>query len=251
MTDSLATVILSAGKGTRMKSDLPKVLHPLAGKPLINHVIETALAIGSERIICIVGYKREQVIESVERDFPFKVEFVTQDPQLGTAHAVLQARDLLKKHQGQVLVLSGDVPLIKAETLNQMIKSHKNSKVTLMTTIANDPTGYGRIVRNPFSNNMLLSMVEEKDIGDHPEIRAIKEVNCGIYLFDSMSLFHYLPKVDNNNNQKEYYLPKVIILMLQDGHRVNTYQNPEMAETHGVNTKEQLEELEKSLRRGF
>lgn len=255
---SLVTVILAAGKGTRMKSDLPKVLHQILGRPMIEYVVLTALELGSDQVVLVVGHQREKVISAVSERFRAEVEtgrvqFATQDPQLGTAHAVLQTKELLAPVVNQktlVLVLSGDVPLINVDILKGMVDTHRSSSVvaTMMTTQANDPTGYGRIIRSR-ETDRVKAIVEEKDIApEDQETRETKEVNCGIYLFSGRELFETLPLVDNNNRQGEYYLPRVLELFLEsDGLEVGAVNNPEMSENHGVNTPEQLKEVEKMM----
>jgi len=243
----LATVILAAGKGTRMQSDLPKVLHTVCGKPMIDYVVECARELNSEKIVVIIGHQREKVMDHLNEQF-IMIDYAVQDPQLGTAHAVRMSESILGRGQfeGSVLVLSGDVPLIQAKSLQDMIEHHQQSGAvaTLMITRTEDPTGYGRIVRG--DDGKLERIVEEKDI-ESDQVRQTKEVNCGIYLFKAQKLFETLPKVDNNNQQNEYYLPRVVELYLEGGDLVETYLNPEMSETHGVNTRQQLEEVERKL----
>ena len=255
----LITIILAAGKGTRMKSDLPKVLHPLLGKPMINYVIDTAKKIGSEQIAIVVGHEHEKVIEIVNQSYKNNnFDYCLQRPQLGTAHAVLQCKTAIinnnkndnKKSSNDdkyVLILSGDVPLIDPSILTKMIDYHMKNEVaaTVMTTIENDPKGYGRIVRD--TTGMIEKIVEEKDIKNDDNVRAIKEVNCGIYLFKCVELFENLELVDNKNEQKEYYLPKVLEIFLNKGLKIQGFQNTEIGETHGVNTIEQLQQLEQYL----
>lgn len=245
--NQLATVILAAGKGTRMQSNLPKVLHPVCGKPMIDYVVECAQQLKSNKIVVVVGHQREKVIEHLNQQFSM-IDYAVQDPQLGTAHAVRMCQSILGegKFEGVVLVLSGDVPLIKATSLREMIEHHRKSGAvaTLMITQAEDPTGYGRIVRG--DDQKLEKIVEEKDIKSD-QVRQTKEVNCGIYLFKSSELFETLPRVGNNNQQNEYYLPRVVELYLEDGLEVGTYLNTEMSETHGINNRQQLEEVERKL----
>jgi len=247
----LATIILAAGKGTRMNSDLPKVLHRINGKPMINYVIQSAQDLGSHRIIVVVGHQHELVKTIVRNDFSHNrdkmIEFVTQKSQLGTAHAVLQTAWTLKEFEGNVLVLSGDVPLIRSETLKEMLKIHHqtNAICTVMTSITDNPTGYGRIIRS--FDGMLDKIVEEKDI-QTDDIRNINEINCGIYLFRAENLFTTLPKVDNDNKQQEYYLPDVIKIMIQENMNISVFQVDDMSETHGINTPEQLKEIEKLMK---
>lgn len=250
----LVTVILAAGKGTRMKSELPKVLHPILGIPMINYVIDTAKKIGSDQIVVVVGHQYQKVIDTLNNYYKeSNFNYCIQEPQLGTADAVLKCKDTITKNIKKiqstkyVLILSGDVPLISSTTLLNMIEYHINNKcdATMMIAIEENPKGYGRIIRD--KNGDVKKIVEEKDIGNDDNIRQIKEVNCGVYLFKCDELFENLPLVDNNNEQKEYYLPKVLEIFIQRNLKVAAYQNNDMGDTHGVNTIEQLQQIEKYL----
>lgn len=252
----LATVIMAAGKGTRMKSDIPKVLHPVCGEPMVFHVIRAAMEIGSSRIILVVGHEREMVKDKVLSLFP-EVEFVVQEPQLGTGHAVQQAESLIGegKFVGKVLVLSGDVPLVKSENLKKMVEAHDEFTnvcsrplgATMLTTNAVDPSGYGRVMIG--DRGEVIGIIEEKDI-NLDSIRKIKEVNCGIYLFESGPLFEALKQVDNNNKQNEYYLPRALEIMNESMNLdVRSYNTRSMEDVHGVNTLEQLAEVEAIMKR--
>lgn len=239
----LATIILAAGKGKRMKSDLPKVLHPINGRPMIHYVIDVAEQIGSQRIVLIIGHKKEMV-EEATRDR--EVEYVVQREQLGTGHAVLQTRPLFEDFHGDILVLSGDVPLLRAETLRQLIRTHQeeNPLATLLTAEMDDPTGYGRVIRD--DHGLVSRIVEEKDAS--PREKAIREINVGIYLFKARPLFKTLPLIDNNNAQREYYLPDVLKIYVQRGERVAALLTPDVEETHGINNVEQLKQAEQILK---
>ncbi len=240
----LSTVILAAGKGKRMKSDLPKVLHPLNGRPMIHYVIDVAEAIGSEKIVLIVGHKKEMVMESTRNR---SVVYVVQEQQLGTGHAVLQTRPLFEKYNGSILVLSGDVPLLQASTLKRLIAVHQKERplATLLTANMDDPTGYGRIVRD--NRGFVKQIVEEKDAS--PEIRKIKEINVGIYIFESPPLFEALPLINNDNQQGEYYLPDVIKIYVDRGEKIAAVLTADVEETHGINNVEQLRYAEAILRK--
>ncbi len=242
MARSIATVILAAGKGKRMKSDLPKVLHPLNGRPMIHYVIDAAQAVGSEKVVLVVGHKKEMVMEATrERG----VEYAVQSEQLGTGHAVLQTRPFFEHYDGDILVLSGDVPLLRAETLRQLIDIHQKEQplATMLTADMDDPTGYGRIVRD--EHGFVRQIVEEKDAS--PEIKKIKEINVGIYVFQAQSLFETLPLVKNDNNQGEYYLPDVIKIYVERGEKIVAVKTPDVAETHGINNVDQLKRAEQIL----
>jgi len=238
----LATVIMAAGKGTRMKSDLPKVLHTIGEIPLVTHVVRLAQEIGSQKIIVIVGYKHELVEQALVSE---SVEFALQVEQLGTGHAVAQAQKALTGFKGNVLVLSGDVPLLTANTLNQLIKTHLDTRAvaTILTADMDDPTGYGRVIRNERGD--LQYIVEHKDA--NPNEQQIKEINSGIYVFESETLFKFLPKLQNKNVQGEYYLPDVLPMILSVKGKVSLEKTINNVEILGVNTAEQLEELNKNV----
>ncbi len=241
---ALATVIMAAGKGTRMKSDLPKVLHPLNGRAMVHYVIDVAEAVGSQKTILIIGHKKELVeAECANR----AVTFAVQSPQLGTGHAVQQTEPQLKDFTGDILVLSGDVPLLTAGTIQKLIHTHQESgaTATLLTARLDDPSGYGRILRD--ANGLVDSIVEHKDAT--PEQLKINEINVGIYIFKGPALFAALKKVKNDNAQGEYYLPDVIPLFLADGKTVNAEIAESFDETRGINTIDQLKEAEAILLR--
>ncbi len=237
--NQLTTLILAAGKGTRMKSDLPKVLHKLNGRPLISHVISQARKIHSDRIIAIIGHKKDLVISELSDEH---IEFAIQEQQLGTGHAVLMAEANLEGWDGDLLILSGDVPLLSAETLARLLETHRGSgsDATVLTTELEDPFGYGRIVRR--ADGTLDRIVEEKDADD--AIRQIKEINSGIYVFKKELLFLKLRSVGNNNSQKEYYLPDVLPMMIKENRKVSVFMSENAAEIQGVNTVEQLRAME-------
>ena len=238
----MATVILAAGKGKRMKSDLPKVLHPLNGRPMIHYVIDIAEEIGSKMTILIIGHKKELVMEATKDR---KVVYVTQEQQLGTGHAVLQTKPYFIDFKGSVLVLSGDVPLLRAESLKKLIEIHNrdNPLATLLTAEMDDPSGYGRIIRN--DQGFVKQIVEDKDASK--DIKKIKEINVGIYIFDSASLFETLPLLNNDNSQGEYYLPDVIKIYVERKEKVAAVLTADVEETHGINSMEQLIHAEQIL----
>ncbi len=234
----LATIILAAGKGTRMKSDLPKVLHIVDDNPMLIHVIGLAKRINSERIINILGHKKDLVIEAIKSQ---NVEYVIQEPQLGTGHAVQQTEILLKDFEGDVLVLSGDVPLLRKSTIDTMLKIHREADngATVLTAIFEIPHGYGRVIRK--DDDTLDHIIEEKDCND--EQRKIKEINAGIYIFKSKELFPALNKIKNDNKQNEYYLPDALKYIAKAGQSIALHITSEPIEISGVNTVEQLREL--------
>ncbi len=234
----LVVAILAAGKGKRMKSDLPKVLHPVGGKPMLLHVIALAKELHPDRIIVIIGHGKEKVIEALENT---GVEYVFQEKQLGTGHAVMQLETKLKDFDGDLLILSGDVPLLRLETLRQLLQTHgkKGAGATLLTALFPDPTGYGRILRTP--SDTLDRIIEHKDCS--PDQLSIREINAGIYIFDTQTLFKALKKIDNNNQQGEYYLPDALSYFPDSGKTVALQVMVDPQEIAGVNTQEQLLEI--------
>ena len=238
MSRPLAVVILAAGKGTRMDSSMPKVLHHIGGKPMISHVVDTSKKLGAEYIVPILGYKHE-LVNAALSDEP--VHCALQKEQLGTAHAVMQSKDILQKFNGNILILSGDVPLISFESLTELldIHNHKDSQGTILTTDLENPTGYGRVIRKKDGN--LEKIVEETDANDKE--LDVKEINSGIYVFKSWILFNLLPLVGNNNSQKEYYLPDVLNLILKNENTVSIKKIQNFFEIQGVNDIKQLDEM--------
>jgi len=237
MNNNLAVIILAAGKGTRMESSIPKVLHKINNKPMILNVLEAAYKINANPIITIIGYKYELVKNELKDE---KTEFVLQLEQNGTAHAVNQCKNKLKNFNGNVLVLSGDVPFISSKTLESLIDTHIQSKsnATVLTCKLNNPYGYGRIIKN--RNNTLKKIIEHKD-ADESELKE-QEINSGIYIFNSKKLFEILPTINNNNSQKEYYLTDVINILLDDNDKVCIEKIKNSREIIGINTLNQLDE---------
>ena len=234
----LAVIILAAGKGTRMGSDLPKVLHEVGGIPMICQVVNTAKVIGADRIIPVLGYKYEMVQDILEDE---QLEFVLQLQQLGTAHAVLQCKKLLSEFNGNVLILYGDIPLITKNTLQNLLNIHNKTgaPATILTTDLPDPFGYGRIIRNP--ENSFHKIVEEKDAT--VKERNQKEVNSGFYVFKAKELFEILPLVEKENAQNEYYLPDVLNMLIDKKEKVAIDKIKNYIEIQGVNNTEQLNEV--------
>ena len=238
MSDTLALniIILAAGQGTRMKSALPKVLHPLAGQPLVQHVINTSKKLNPEIINVVYGHGGEQVQQQIN---DAEINWVLQAEQLGTGHAVDQVKDQLKDNQ-LVLVLYGDVPLIKEETLIELLDQAKDG-FSLLTVTLDNPQGYGRIVRN--KEGLVENITEEKDASD--EVKKIAEVNTGILAVKADLLKNWLSKLDNSNAQKEYYLTDIIAMAVKDKFTVHTTQPDNEYEVMGVNNRMQLAELER------
>ena len=236
-------VILAAGQGTRMKSKLYKVLHPVCGKPMVQHVVDQVLKLKIDQIVTIIGYGAEQV----KAQLGSLSEYALQEEQLGTAHAVMQAREILEKKDGVTLVICGDTPLITAETMEALFAHHEKTKAkaTILTAVADDPKGYGRIIRN--ESGSVEKIVEEKDASE--EERKVKEINAGTYCFDNKALFEALKNVSNENAQGEYYLPDVIEILKQKGEIVSAYQTNDFEEILGVNDRVALSRAESILKR--
>lgn len=230
----LKAVILAAGKGTRMKSDLPKVVHTIDGKCLVDYAIEAAKGAGADEICLVVGYKSDVVKESIQNK---DVKFVMQEEQLGTGHAVKCAKEFMGE-EGQTMILFGDTPLITAKTLKSLADYHKEkgNTVTVLSAMIEDPTGYGRIIRDSEGN--FVKSVEHKDANE--EELASHEVNSGMYIFDTKELKDALEKITPNNAQGEYYLPDTLTIIKEKGLHVDAYalDNPE--DITGVNDQEQL-----------
>jgi UDP-N-acetylglucosamine pyrophosphorylase len=233
---------MAAGKGTRMKSNLAKVLHQINGRPIVRFVIDLAREVGSEKNILVIGHQKEKVIKTCQ-DMP--VQFAVQEKQLGTGHAVQITEDLLKEYHGDILVLSGDVPLLTVKTIKGLIQRHNESNAiaTLLTAEIDDPTGYGRVIRNQDGN--IIRIVEHKD-ASWEELK-IKEINVGIYIFKKDELFETLKLIKNDNVQGEYYLPDVVKLYVERGEKVVPLLTPDFNETRGINTLEQLKVAETIL----
>lgn len=231
-----AAVILAAGKGTRMKSNLPKVLHHLGGEPLVARVARTALR-AAGRVVVVVGYRADDVRRALDGS---GVQFAEQREQLGTAHAVMRAEAALKDFSGAVLILSGDVPLISAASIDRLLAEVRGGAVAaLLTAETPNPSGYGRIVRD--ADGGVAGIVEEKDAT--ADQRRITEINGGVYAFESRSLWESLHRVSPENAQGEYYLPDAVNLLVAAGRRVAAVKLDALREIAGVNTVEELERL--------
>jgi bifunctional UDP-N-acetylglucosamine pyrophosphorylase/glucosamine-1-phosphate N-acetyltransferase len=247
---AINVLILAAGLGTRMRSQTAKVLHGLAGRPLIAHVCRTARALEPARIVVVVGHQADLVEHAVRAELAgSELGFALQVEQRGTGDAVMAARSVLADSDAVLLVLSGDVPLVRAETLAGLVQQHRSGReraaCTILTVELDDPTGYGRVVRD--ADDRFVKIVEHRDAT--PEERNIKEINSGIYCFDSRLLFSSLERVQPANAQGEYYLTDVPSIMLADGAGVGLYLHQDAREVSGINTRVELAEFEGILRR--
>ncbi len=245
----LASVIMAAGQGKRMQDPtLPKVLYPIGGEPMLGHVVRLCEQVKAFPIICIIGYGRDAVSAYLSEKFP-DARIAIQEEQLGTGHAVQQAEQQLAGFDGDVLILSGDVPLLTAGTASRLIQEHRSKNVvaSVLSVLLPDPTGYGRIIRTNTGN--LEKIVEQKDAT--PEEQSINEINSGIYVFDANVLFDVLKRIDRKNAQGEYYLTDTFKLIIEqfgpDAVAVVSTNDP--IEVSGVNTKEQLTALEAEYER--
>jgi len=238
VVEAIVAVILAAGQGTRMKSDLPKVLHSIDGRPMVSYVIDTVRAVGVDRVLTVIGYQAERVREAVGDP---GVEFVLQAEQLGTGHAVVQCEPALNGFSGTVVVLSGDVPGLRAATLRAFIDHHRRrgAAATVMTARVADPAGYGRIVRG--DDETLSRIVEHKDAD--PAVLAIDEINAGLYCFENAPLFQALRRTDRENAQNEYYLTDVVEELKARGLVVEAYCVEDEREVAGVNTVAELDAM--------
>lgn len=248
---ALDVLILAAGLGTRMRSDIAKVLHRIDGRPLVNHVCRTATALAPRKIYVVIGHQgrdvKNAVLEEIDEEHS---EFVWQKQQLGTGDAVNAAREFLENEDSTLLVLSGDVPMIRAETLAALVQQHYNHRgrgaaCTILSVKLEDPTGYGRIVRD--DGGLFDKIVEQKDASD--EEKKIKEINSGIYCFNTKKLFAALLGVQNHNSQGEYYLTDVPSLLRANGEDISLYHHTDAREVSGINNRAELADLERIFSR--
>jgi len=241
-------LILAAGLGTRMRSNIAKVLHKLDGRPLISHVVRTASTLQPRKIYIVIGHQAEQVQAAVESESgKGRAEFVRQVEQRGTGDAVRAAKDYLAQANSTVLIISGDVPLVRAETLQSLLDAHENRKAacTILTVRMENPFGYGRIVRD--NANAFRKIVEQKDATE--EERQIREINSGIYCFDSARLFAAIEELRPTNSQGEYYLTDVAGILRDNHERVEPFLHTDVREVSGINTRAELAEFENLMRR--
>lgn len=235
-------IVLAAGQGKRMKSKLYKVLHPVCGKPMVGHVLDAALRAGVERTVVVVGHGAE----AVQAFLGTKAEYALQAEQLGTGHAVKQAKDLLGSESGSTIVVCGDTPLVTSETLQGLMELHESrgAAATVLTANLDQPHGYGRVIRS--EDGSVLRIVEQKDC--NPQEDAVKEINTGTYCFDNAKLFAALEKVTNENAQGEFYLTDVIGIFRNEGEVVEAYMSDDIAESIGVNDRLALSQAEGFMR---
>ncbi|MFP3392250.1 bifunctional UDP-N-acetylglucosamine diphosphorylase/glucosamine-1-phosphate N-acetyltransferase GlmU [Brevibacillus sp. SIMBA_040] len=236
-------VVLAAGQGTRMKSKLYKVLHPVCGKPMVQHVVDTLGNMQVEEIVVVVGHGADTVRAKLGED----ITYALQEEQLGTAHAVSKAAPFLQDKEGTTFLLYGDVPLLSAQTLSDLLSYHEKQQAaaTVLTAVLPDPTGYGRIVRN--ESGEVLRIVEHKDASD--EERAVREINTGIYCYDNRKLWKALAEVKNDNVQGEYYVTDCVAILRDAGEKVVAFEAKDPDETMGVNDRVQLSEAEAYMRK--
>ena len=236
-------IILAAGKGTRMKSTLYKVLHPVAGKAMVEHIIDQVEKTNPKEIVTIVGHGAE----AIKSQLGARSNYALQAEQLGTGHAVMQAKDLLEGKKGTTLVITGDTPLLTSETLTNLFDYHqgKNASATILTAHADDPTGYGRIIRDHVG--IVEKIVEQKDASQQEAF--VQEINTGTFCFDNEALFSALAKIDTNNAQGEYYLTDIIEILKKEGKTVAAYQMADFDEAMGINDRVALAEANKIMHR--
>ncbi|MDH5509022.1 MAG: NTP transferase domain-containing protein [Nitrospinota bacterium] len=241
MPEKLGVVIMAAGKGTRMKSDLPKALHMIGGKPLVMWVVEAARPLGPDRIVAVVGHEREMVMERLAGE---EVEFAVQEPQLGTGHALACAGEAFYGFKGVVLVLSADVPAIKPETLERLLEERRRTgaAVALLTCRMDEPGAYGRIIRR---EGEVEAIVEARDATAWQ--LATEEINAGIYAFDAEFVFGALGRIDRANAQGEYYLTDIVAMASAGGGGVAAVMIDDPVQILGVNTVEELAGLERVM----
>ncbi len=234
-------IVLAAGKGTRFKSELPKVLHRILGKPMLWYVLRSTLESGASEIVVVTGHRRELVEDFIRSEFP-NVKMAVQEKQLGTGHAVLSTYEYLKDYGGKLVVLNGDMPLIKSEDIRRMAET--NGDMAVLTAVTENPKGYGRILEE---NGEVVRIVEEKDASE--EERKIGKVNTGVYSFDSKKLFEALREVRNENSQREYYLTDVLEIFKKKGYKVVEVLTDNFSSVMGVNNRYELSVAEKEIQR--
>jgi bifunctional UDP-N-acetylglucosamine pyrophosphorylase / glucosamine-1-phosphate N-acetyltransferase len=239
-----SVIVLAAGKGKRMKSEIPKVLHPILGRPMLSYVLDAVNGISPEKVIVVIGCGAEKVKES---SLSNRVKYVLQTEQLGTGHAAMCAQEALKDFIGTIVIVNGDFPLIHPETLKGFIETHRESKemISLLTTILDNPDGYGRVIRNKEGD--ITRIVEEKDAT--PKEKKTKEINSGAYCVESSFLWEALGQISTENEQREYYLPDIVKFASSRGKKVVGFIVPDSEEVLGVNNRYELAKVEQIIRR--
>jgi UDP-N-acetylglucosamine diphosphorylase/glucosamine-1-phosphate N-acetyltransferase len=239
----VGAIILAAGKGKRMKSGLAKVLHPLCGKPMLTYSVDLARTVGVGKIAVVIGHQAGVIREMFSDQ---GLIFVEQGEQLGTGHAVLQAKDTFSNFSGIILILCGDVPLLLTSTVSSLIENHisRNATLTVLTTLLDDPSGYGRVIKRGFEGEV-LRIIEEKDAS--PDEKKIKEINTGIYCVDSNFLFRAVEEIGNENVQREYYLTDIVGIAWTMGLKTRSFVSANSVEVMGINTLEDLERASKHI----
>ncbi len=246
MNENFIAVLLAAGKGTRMQTECPKVLVELKAKPLLLHVMDNLYEAGCERFIIVLGYRCEEVRAFVmERSKFSNCQFVYQKQQLGTGHAVLCTQELLQSYNGSFLVAAGDMPMLSSQSFQKLFAGHKENGNTMsvLSAMVEKPQGYGRVLRD--EAGQIQSIIEEKDASDQQ--RKICEINTGTYVFESPKIFPLLQKISTKNTQGEYYLPDLVSLSRQAGHKVESFSYVNALEAQGINSLTELQELEELL----
>jgi bifunctional UDP-N-acetylglucosamine pyrophosphorylase/glucosamine-1-phosphate N-acetyltransferase len=240
-----AAIVLGAGKGKRMKSDLPKVLHKIHNRPMVTILLDTLLKFDFDKIVVVIGHKGELVQEALAG---YPVAFAWQHQQLGTAHAVQMAHEFLADFEGTLLVAAGDVPFLSRRSIERLFQVHEKTgaAATCLSAVFEDPTGYGRIIRHGDSD-FIEAIVEHKDASE--EILRIKEINTGTFCFDNKKLYEVIDLIDNRNAQGEYYLTDAVKIMHRNGLKVAVVAAEDPEEVKGVNSKEQLEYLSEKFAR--
>ncbi|MHC4671977.1 MAG: bifunctional UDP-N-acetylglucosamine diphosphorylase/glucosamine-1-phosphate N-acetyltransferase GlmU [Planctomycetota bacterium] len=243
MIKPTAAIILAAGKSTRMVTDMPKVLHEVCGRPMLSYVVEACRKADIGRIICVVGYRKDDIVGAFADDQD--IIWVTQAEQLGTGHAAAVCREALNDFSGDVVVIAGDMPLLRTETLSMLVQTHKknNAAVTLATAELDNASGYGRIVRDEYGN--LQGIVEDGNCNE--EQRSIKEVNPSYYCFEKQYLFEALDQVKPDNIKGEYYITDALHILIQGGHRADAFRGVAAEDAMGINSRQELAEVSRIM----
>ena len=238
----IATIILAAGKGTRMKSDLVKVLHPVCGRPMLWYPVSIAHKIGSDKIVVVIGHQADEIKKTMNDD---TLLYVYQKEQRGTAHAVMQTEPVLKDFDGTIFILCGDVPLLQISTLQRLLEFHRESAsdITVLTTIPEDPHGYGRIIKD--ERDHVIRIVEHRDASEQE--KEITEINTGIYCVEGAFLYHSLAYIETNNSQKEFYLTDIFEIARRENRKTRAFLLHDPHEAMGINTVEQRDEADRIM----